>query len=422
MDRMLIDLAPVPMFVYKEKVIYANASFLELTGYQYDELLTMNAWDLMGGKFKENFKAAVKKRLANEISKQEYQLCIRTKSNQERWVHLVANSLLWEGENTGFAAFYDITEKKRLEEELIAREKLWTDIFKGHSAVMLLIDPEAGGRIIDANPAAVKFYGYTYKELCKLNISDINLLSASQIQHNMQGAREGESNQFFFEHRLANGSIRNVQVSSVAIKRQDKELLFSIIHDITEHVLQEKQMKEANQLLEQISVLDGLTTIPNRRAFDQHLTYNWEAGKFASLLMIDIDYFKSYNDTYGHLQGDDILRKVANRLAHTMKPYHQFIARYGGEEFAVVMVEPIDIDPLIIAEKLRSGIEALNIPHSGSEISDHLTVSIGICLGISAESIEDLINKADQALYQAKKAGRNRVYLYDESEELEMLA
>ncbi|OIJ10640.1 hypothetical protein BKP35_13200 [Anaerobacillus arseniciselenatis] len=125
----------------------------------------------------------------------------------------------------------------------------WKDLFNGHSAVMLLIDPE-GGRIIDANPAASNFYGYSLDQLKQMYISDINMLPKTQINKKMHEASERKHNQFIFKHRLANGQFKHVEVFSSSIYKNNKKLLFSIINDITDRVLFENELVQLNERLE----------------------------------------------------------------------------------------------------------------------------------------------------------------------------
>lgn len=176
-----------------------------------------------------------------------------------------------------------------------------------------------------------------------------------------------------------------------------------------------RQLKAANERLKNLSFLDGLTGIANRRHFDQGLLQESRRAErdntSLSLIMLDIDYFKAFNDTYGHLKGDDCLKTVASILKQTLKRPGDFSARYGGEEFAVVLPNTDDIGAAIIAEELRVGIERANIAHINSLCADYVTVSLGVVTRFSgqADKPEDLILAADRALYRSKHEGRNRV-------------
>ena len=177
----------------------------------------------------------------------------------------------------------------------------------------------------------------------------------------------------------------------------------------------QKKLAETNLELLRLVNVDSLTGLANRRHFDESLFIEWKRaarnGKPLSVLMLDIDYFKAYNDTYGHLKGDEALRQVADIIrTSVMRPADQS-SRYGGEEFVVILPETEVEGAVQLAEEIRSRVEALGIPHVGSEASATLTLSIGVAGGIPSESQEPLwlVNCADAALYQAKQGGRNRV-------------
>lgn len=543
----LIECAPVPMLLYNEKVIYANAAFKQLFGYDERELNDLYTADLIEEDVREEINHSIQKRLENRMPQKEYQFRMYTRSGQLRWVHLVAKTINYENEYVGFATFMDITDKKRLENEMVLRDQLWTDIFNQHSAIMLLVDP-VDGQIVDANPSAAQFYGYSVEQLKQMNINDINILTKSEIMQKMRAAKEHSTNEFIFEHRLANGEVRTVQVFSTLIHSADSNVLFSIIHDITDRILYEKELlhttaqleesekryrfitenstdiiaqitpemtfsyvssaclplmgyepeeligrnpfvefshpeddgelehllktmkqgeiatathrgrkkdgcyiwiettaktlvekngelkgfitvsrdtsqrkqaeeklREANQILQQISFMDGLTGIANRRTFDEYIYRTWTDGRRLALIMIDIDQFKNFNDTYGHLKGDDCLKRVASALNLTLRRSHDFLARYGGEEFVVVLNESDEVSAMLVAEQLRHNVEALKIPHSTSSVNPSVTISLGVCHASAAQNIEELIEKTDQALYVAKRSGRNQVVMYNET-------
>ena len=178
---------------------------------------------------------------------------------------------------------------------------------------------------------------------------------------------------------------------------------------------QTRELRAANMRLAELSSLDGLTEIHNRRLFEEYLEKEWrrcQRNKLPiSLLMVDVDSFKLYNDTYGHQKGDMALKSVAIILAHSISRSGDMAARYGGEEFAVILGETTAEGALTIAEKLRARVEVLEIPHSNSNVSDHLTISVGCATAFPEEgkAPDSLVRAADLALYKAKDSGRNRV-------------
>ncbi|MPM71659.1 Sensor histidine kinase RcsC [bioreactor metagenome] len=177
-------------------------------------------------------------------------------------------------------------------------------------------------------------------------------------------------------------------------------------------------LKEANFKLENLSLSDGLTGISNRRAFDNYIDKSlrncMRSEKPISLIMADIDYFKAYNDNYGHLQGDDCLIKVAKGLTSSVKRPLDFVARYGGEEFAIILPETDENGAMIIAEKVKEAIGSLNIPHEHSNVAPYITLSLGLVSlwPDKSYSISEFIDCADKALYEAKFKGRNQISTY----------
>jgi len=177
-----------------------------------------------------------------------------------------------------------------------------------------------------------------------------------------------------------------------------------------------RELERANRKLEALSATDGLTGVANRRRFDevmdQELRRSVRSGHALALLMLDVDYFKKYNDRYGHLAGDECLRIVARVLQKSSRRATDLVARYGGEEFSVIIAESDTAHALQQAEHICQAIFALKLPHADSPFG-YITASIGVASLQPDEqtSAEELLRIADQALYHAKYQGRNRVVL-----------
>lgn len=173
--------------------------------------------------------------------------------------------------------------------------------------------------------------------------------------------------------------------------------------------------KVAQDELERLATCDGLTGVANRRSFDTVL--NTECRRVSrearslSLLMIDVDFFKRYNDAYGHLAGDECLRQVAEAMRRVTQRASDTVARYGGEEFAILLPATEPDGAVIVAERIRAAVESLKLPHAQSDVGPYVTVSIGVGSVDASQSAPptNLIAAADSALYQAKREGRNRV-------------
>jgi diguanylate cyclase (GGDEF)-like protein len=174
------------------------------------------------------------------------------------------------------------------------------------------------------------------------------------------------------------------------------------------------KLKAENQALHRFANYDGLTQIPNRRRFDEYFQQEWvrmsREKSSLSLILCDVDFFKRYNDTYGHQAGDSCLQKVAQAMSQAIKRPSDLVARYGGEEFVVILPNTSVEGAIVVAEEIRSQLKILAILHSASDVSKYVTISLGIATIIPVVDIQAkfLIKTADEALYRAKKEGRNR--------------
>jgi len=193
--------------------------------------------------------------------------------------------------------------------------------------------------------------------------------------------------------------------------------------DITERKYAENTLKEANERLELLSVSDGLTGVANRRCFDQTIKREWtrlqRTKDFLSLIMCDVDFFKLFNDTYGHQNGDDCLKSVAKTLQANARRGADCVARYGGEEFAVILPVTGKKSAIHVAEKVRQTMEKMAIAHSKSSVAPCVTLSLGVATVVPDKQVtpDSLIKCADNALYLAKSSGRNRVVVWENQKE-----
>lgn len=177
----------------------------------------------------------------------------------------------------------------------------------------------------------------------------------------------------------------------------------------------QQQLVETNLALRRLTQSDGLTGLANRRYFDEYLDTEWLRGlrerRELAVLMIDVDHFKAFNDTYGHVAGDDALKRVAQAMRDTCNRSSDLVARYGGEEFAAILPATTPGGARLIAEKLRIAVLSLGIEHSASTTANTITVSVGCCAVVPLvdQPTSHLLALADQRLYEAKRSGRNRV-------------
>nr|WP_315392101.1 diguanylate cyclase [uncultured Duganella sp.] len=272
---------------------------------------------------------------------------------------------------------------------------------------------EADGRIQFTNPACDKYLGYQENELAGRAISDLlnpmvaqeyleyfdRYAASPEMAHN-HGTRE-----VIIRHRNGSSVCMDLTLTPMYLRQP---LFIGLLHDITHH-------KQSEDALQRAAMVDPLTQIANRRHFDSFLEKEWQRamrnGQPLSLVVLDVDHFKLYNDTLGHPAGDACLQRVAAAIAsHALRPT-DLAARYGGEEFVLLFAETDADKAAAMAEAIRAHIEALRIPHPRSTTSAWLTVSIGVATihPHQLDSTESLFVAADRAMYVAKEGGRNQV-------------
>ncbi|MDX2228872.1 MAG: PleD family two-component system response regulator [Leptolyngbyaceae cyanobacterium bins.349] len=185
--------------------------------------------------------------------------------------------------------------------------------------------------------------------------------------------------------------------------------------EICDRLATELALQAANQELQRLAHMDGLTQVANRRSFDNCLMQEWRRlareQQPLTLILCDVDFFKRYNDTYGHQVGDDCLRNVARAISTVLKRPGDLVARYGGEEFAIILPNTPLAGAFHVAVEIKSSIRALEMIHSASPISKFVTLSVGISTAIPLGDFPpmSLLTAADRALYRAKQEGRNRL-------------
>ncbi|QGZ38753.1 PAS domain S-box-containing protein/diguanylate cyclase (GGDEF)-like protein [Pseudoduganella flava] len=272
---------------------------------------------------------------------------------------------------------------------------------------------EANGRIQFTNPACDQYLGYGANELAGRYIGDLlNPLVAQEYLDyfaryaaNPTEAHSHGTREVIIRHKHGQSVCMDLTLTPMFLRQP---LFIGLLHDITHHKLSEDALQRA-------AMVDPLTKIANRRHFDSFLEKEWQralrTGAPLSLVVLDVDHFKLYNDTLGHAGGDVCLRQVAQAIGTHALRVTDLAARYGGEEFVLLFAET-DLDAAAnLAESIRAHIEELRLPHPKSPTSAWITVSIGVATmhPTQLDNIETLFVAADRAMYAAKEGGRNQV-------------
>ena len=317
------------------------------------------------------------------------------------------------------------------EENRLLQQQLddYRRLFDSVEVAMIIIDES--GTYLDYNKAYYNLMGYTDKDsLVKFHPSDVSPKeqpdgsdSFTKANEMIQIAMEKGKHSFEWMHKRPDGKEFLSYVTLDIIDFDNTQCLRAVIHDISEIKKLERLVEEntrelaiKNKELEHLSSIDPLTGLYNRRKFDAILSYVWDASmrskKPLGILFLDIDYFKPYNDNYGHLAGDECLKEIAKLIKSIVKRKTDFIARYGGEEFIVVVPDTEYSYIKQLALTIINALNKLKIPHEHSKISSHVTISIGCAITVPGETChnaEELLEVSDEMLYKAKENGRNRL-------------
>ena len=352
---------------------------------------------------------------------------------QKRIQQTTITPLAIEGCIYALASIQDVTdlmltarESRRLHKQAITeieyRKKIEAALQESSEKVRSIVNTVAEGILVinteylieEFNHAAERIFGHRTDEVIGKNVNML-MPEPYSFGHNRyvdNYIRTGQPRTIDIGMEVTglrkNGTLFPMRLGVSKMHVGNKVLFTGILNDITEQKLLEEQLRN-------MAMKDGLTGINNRRSFDEVLAKEWrrmlrERGEL-SLIIIDVDFFKRYNDTYGHQEGDACLKAVATTIAQSVHRPGDLAARYGGEEFVVLLPATGINAANDLAERIRQSVETLSIPHSASDASPHVTISLGVASITSdqPDSPEKLLIHADRRLYEAKASGRNRV-------------
>jgi diguanylate cyclase (GGDEF)-like protein/PAS domain S-box-containing protein len=300
--------------------------------------------------------------------------------------------------------FHSTNENQKQQADRLQR------IVEGMDEGLMLVD--AGGRVAYANPSCERYLPHAGSDLAGRPLADLLAPPAAQDYADYfantgdpDAARRCRGTREVLLHQR-DGSLRAVDLSLTPMAGAEP-LFVALIHDITHHNQSETELQRA-------ALLDPLTRIANRRHFDATLEKEWQrairSGQALSLIVLDVDHFKGYNDSLGHAAGDQCLQEIAEILqAHALRPT-DLAARYGGEEFVVLLAETAIDGAATLGEAIRANVEARAIPNPRADLG-HVTVSVGVATIVPTmfDDLRSFFIAADRAMYEAKSGGRNRV-------------
>jgi len=315
----------------------------------------------------------------------------------------------------------EIEERKKIEDNLNQSRRLLSSVLNSSLDGIMAFNSVRDGRgnIVDfecllVNSVAAETIGKTKNHLIgKHFLKELPSLKNTGVLDYYQSIVSTGiiiNKEFYYEHEYFKGWFQ-----VVAVKIGDGVAV--TFRDISDRKQMELTLQQANLILEQKANADSLTNLANRRRFDEYLKQEWtrmaEEKQPLSLILCDVDYFKPYNDTYGHQTGDECLQKVALALRRSVRYPADLVARYGGEEFVVILPNTKAKDAIKVAEKIKWELQKLKIDHKTSMVSQYVTLSMGVASMVPTPELSPAhsIAAADEALYEAKKQGRDRVVL-----------
>jgi diguanylate cyclase (GGDEF)-like protein/PAS domain S-box-containing protein len=402
---------------------FANPAFLSTLDASQADYLGKTVYDLYPPDMAQSFANDHNQVLATGQTISQVETYTDPDGNQQYTQVITTPLYQANGEINGLqGVFWDITDLKRTEEALDSQKQFLQNVIDNIPSVIVVTDVD--NRIQIANRAGAAMHGLLPEHMIgRLNTSssteDEDSVSDPINPGSQQVIASGEPFQTTQEVIDSDGVSRWYQVVISPFHDGNGQVAGTIKNciDITERYHMEMALKAANEKLARLATLDGLTQIPNRRRFDEYLDQEWRRmvreQQPLSMIFFDVDFFKAYNDHFGHQQGDEALIAIAQAANRAVKRASDLLARYGGEEFAIILPNTRRTGAEIVARSIQQEIKALALEHPESKVDDYITVSIGIASVVpqAEQSPEDLLAAADAALYQAKRRGRNRFWI-----------
>lgn len=398
---------------YNKSIVETNERFCEMLGYKEEELLKLTLKDIIEADI-----SMVEENINNILINNRHfvgEKLYRRKDGSTITVEVRGTLIHFNNESVILANIRDITERIEMDEKQ-KRNSARLEAIISHLPYGIVAE-DKDNKITLLNEQFCKVFkipalsdevlGMKHVDLFKLGKDAF--LEGDLIEKRIKEIFDSREKVMGEEWRLKNGNLISRDAIPIFTNAKFDGYLWQF-KDITEQRKLELELKEA-------SVIDGLTKILNRRFFDEAISAEWARCSRSSnpltLIMLDIDCFKAYNDTYGHQSGDNCLIKVAQTIKACIRRPSDIVCRYGGEEFFIILPETNQEGGQVIAENIRRAIEALQIPHISSIVSKFVTCSLGVATINPSpfKSTEDIIRMADDAMYASKNAGRNMVSL-----------
>lgn len=423
--RQLAEKSSIGIYLIQDGLFrYVNPRFAEMQGFAREEIVDRKG--PLDTAFHEDMpmvKASLQKRMGGgEAESANYEFRMVTNTGEIRNVEIYGSRTTYRGKPAVVGSLIDITDRKRNEKTLrweAAFLKALIDC--SHDGVLVL---DSQRRRVHTNQRMIDLWKIPSGVVGSIDSDDSEATIRYLLDHVKDPQEFFEKIAYLYSHpdetvrvelETKGGTVLDAYSSPVIGKDDEYYGRIWAFRDITE-------VKRYWEMLENLSTTDGLTGIANRRRFDTFLEKEWRRnmrdGTPLSLILMDIDFFKQFNDHYGHLAGDDCLRRIAAAIELMLRRPADLVARYGGEEFACVLPNTHPPGAVDLADRIRAAIEETSIPHLYSSVAPHVTLSLGVATLIpkADQEVTELIRLSDELLYSAKQNGRNQVRSWPQGE------
>ncbi|WP_052342805.1 GGDEF domain-containing protein [Bacillus sp. EB01] len=415
--RDLVAYSPEPIVVHRKgQIIFANNKAASLLGMSIKEILQRRIYDFISQSYHKKTNEVLTELQETWGETEIRNLTISAPNGRKITIEMTHKAIEYEGEPSILAIFRDVTARRKLEKSLRKANERYRFITENSKDMIAFLSPTGVYDFISAS--CRETLGFEPNELIGKNVfSFLHEDDVEKFEQRRLLLDEKKEDYFslLYRYKIKNGGFIWLETVAKSL-RNDKgevESILAVSRDATQRMEKEASLESANDFLKMLSSMDGLTGIPNRRYMEESLEKEWERNKLhgtpLSAIMLDIDCFKQYNDTFGHLAGDDALKRVASTIRETVKRPRDLAARYGGEEFIVLLPETDTAGAMMIADTIRKTVRDLQIPHSASAVDEVVTVCAGYATIVPDNqfSPHHLLSAADAALYKAKRAGKN---------------
>jgi diguanylate cyclase (GGDEF)-like protein/PAS domain S-box-containing protein len=417
--RMLAESSAFAIMMHQgDHWIYANRAAEEISGYTAEELYSMHFWDFVHPDYRDMVKQSGYNRQQGKTLPRAYEFKIIAKNGMEKWVSLTGNPIKYEDKPTALISAEDITERKITEASLRESEIKYRRIFESFEDLYYQTDENGIIRVL--SPSVYRLTGWSPDELIGKPVSDIYVRAEDREELLAEVSTKGlvQDYELFLKKKDGTQTYASLTASMHTDPDGKPCGIAGTLRDITERTLAESEREAAIEALRksehrylEMSIIDDLTQLYNSRHFYAQLQREIERsnryGQPLTLLMLDLDKFKDFNDTYGHVQGDYVLSRLGHAIKRSLRETDSAY-RYGGEEFTIILPMTVSDEGIVTAKRIQKEFRKENF----SLIADqqiYMTVSIGLAQHKPNEEIKTFVHRVDQFMYKVKKTGRGKI-------------